>query len=189
MQYTFSLSRAHKYVSRLHSEYDRNLEAQAEMIAPLIVHVLGDELKAEKQLLKMDLLAETAEKLAGASTAIRVAIAAKNGSIGLHEKLARRAALNRQIESLARLLLQAAHMSGSALEAEQVPAYIQRTAHQTTLPAIRVKVFTEKAQGEMEDKKIRLEREEQRLGDEINDMNQVSIQVDLDPEIAELIGV
>lgn len=189
MQYTFSLSRGHKYVERIHAEYDRTLSQMEAMLAPVTVNVVGDEARADKQVEKLNALGKAAEKLSATATTLRRAIAAKNGAIGLHEKLAHRAALNRQISSLETLLGQGGYASGSALEVDQVPAYMARTAHQASLPVIRVKVFNEQVQAELEAQIAKLNLQEIHVGDEINDLNHNKIEVEIDPGIAELIGL
>lgn len=189
MQHTFSLSRAHKLVERLHTQYDATLSQMESLLTPVTVNVVGDESKATKQAEKLAALGTEAEKISAVATAIRRAIAAKNGEIGLHEKLALRAALNRQINSLQNLLERGAYLSASALDGEQVTAYMARTAHQASLPVIKVKVFSEPVQAELEAQIAKLKRQEINVGDEINDLNHNKIDAEMDKDIAELIGL
>lgn len=189
MQQTFSLSRAHKYVERLHGEYDNALFQMTELLDPVVVHVQGDEDKALAQAEKLGALGVVAEKIHSAVTSIRLGIAAKNGEIGLHEKLAQRAALKRQIVSLERLLVHGSHTSSSSLDVEQVPAYMARTANQASLPTIRVRVLTEELKAKLDEQIAGLKRQEIRVGDEINELNHNKIVVEVDQEIAEMIGL
>lgn len=189
MQHTFSLSRAHKLVERLHSQYDATLSQMEALLTPVVVNVVGDESKADKQAEKFAALGTSAENISGVATKIRRAIAAKNGEIGLHEKLALRAALNRQINSLQNLLERGQYLSNTALDGEQVSAYMARTAHQASLPVIKVKVFSEKVQADLEGQIAKLKRQEITVGDEINDLNHNKIEAEVPQDIAELIGL
>lgn len=189
MSHTFSLSRAQKHVERLHAEHTRILEQQETLLSPVLVNVSGDEAKAEKHIIKFKALGATAQGISDAATTIRLAIAAKNGLIGIHEKLAERASLNRQIRLLEGLYAKGLYQSASALEVDQVPAYMARTANLTALPTIRVKVFNEGVQAEMEQKISKLKMAEMRVGDDINDLNQQKISVEISDEVAALIGM
>lgn len=189
MPYKFSLSRAHKYVTRIHEKTDQINEQLTSLMMPIVVNVVGDESRATALRVKINDRLELIEKLAAGSTAIRLAIAEKNSAIGMHVHLANRAALSRQIQSLEAVLRHGQHASNSALDADQVPAYIARTSHLQTLPVVKVKVFNQDVQETLEEKIAKLKREELRLGDEINDLNSHQITVDLDAHIAEIIGL
>lgn len=188
MEHTFSLSRAHKYVERLHAEHDRIFEQLSSTLSPITVHVVGDEDKADKQADRFKTLLESSDTISQALMNLRTAIAAKNGQIGLHEKLVQRAAISREIKALEAVLNQGVHYSGSAMEKDQVIPYMNRIAHMTSMQQVRVKVLSEALQETLEAKISKLKRQEIGVGDEINDMNGEKITVELDAEINTLIG-
>lgn len=156
---------------------------------PVTVNVVGDEKNAEQGKAEFAKLLGVAASIGLAKDIIRNAIATENSKIGIHINLFKKADLLSEIKVYEGLLQTSLYAQASAIEKDSVCGYMTRISGLTSMQTVKVKVFTEDMKQDLVAKIARLKREADRVSDEINDSNSSKISVELDPAIAELIGL
>lgn len=189
MTKTFTLSRAHKLVERLTRERDKIFEEISGVVVPLTVNVEGDESRANEGKAEFGRLLKLAAKIGKAKDVIRDEIAAANSRIGIHVCLFKKADLLAELKSYKGLLQTSLYNQANAIEQDQVPAYMARISGMTSMQHVKVKVFTESMKQDLVTKIEQLQRQADKVGDDINDLNANKITVDIDADVAEMIGL
>jgi uncharacterized protein YjbJ (UPF0337 family) len=189
MSKTFTLSRAHKLVERLTRERDKIFEEISGVIVPLTVNVQGDENRADEGKAEFARLLKLAAKIGTAKDAIRDQISMANSKIGIHTCLFKKADLLAELKAYKELLQASLYNQANAIEQDQVPAYMARISGMTSMQQVKVKVFTDSMKQELLAKIDQLQRLADKVGDDINDLNANKITVNIDDDVAEMIGL
>jgi hypothetical protein len=187
--HTFTLSRAHKLTERLTRERDQVFQDIATAVEPMTVNVMGEENRASEGQAEFSRLLKLVASLGTAKDVIRQAIAAENSRVGIHACLFKKADLHAEIRAYEGLLNASSYSQGSAIDKDSVVPYMSRISNMTSMHTVKVKVMTEDMKQELVRKIAALKREADRVSDDINDLNSHKISVEIDADVAEIIGL
>jgi hypothetical protein len=187
--HTFTLSRAHKLTERLSRERGQIFQNIGAAIEPVTVNVIGDEERISVGQAEFNRLLKLIASLSTAKDAIRQAIAAENSKAGIHACLFRKADLLAETRAYEELLNMSTYSQGSAIDKESIVPYMTRISSLTSMQTVKAKVMTEDMKQELVRKIAALKRESDRVSDEINDLNSRKISVEIDADVAEMIGL
>lgn len=189
---TLSLSRSHKIVERITREINSVNALIIKESKAISINVESEKSKAVSNHEKVSKNIVLRNSLYSALESIRIAIAEKNSSSGVHTLLAKKAILLKKHQDAENYLRHLALDPGQrdGVSADEVGQYLVRLEKAETVKPVLVKVLDQDAIASIEKEAKRYTSELDALSDSINDLNAShKVSFVIDEEIAASIGL